>query len=265
MEGDQLDKVTALITGAARGIGREYALQLAERHYDLILVDKSEMLRSLAEEISARYGIQTRVIICDLACESAAQILFDDVKAHGEKVDVLINNAGEFSFCDICETSEETIRRIITLHDLTLTYMNRLFAADMASRGGGYILNMSSFSIWMPLPGLTLYSASKAYNRSFSIAFSKEVREKGVYVTAICPAGVATDLYGLSPRFQKLALRLGVLVTPKFCARRALKAMFAHRRCVIPDWWNRLFIPVLTHLPNWLENIIRRKTKQYQK
>lgn len=257
--------MTALITGASRGIGREYALQLAERHYDLILVDKSEMVTSVADEISRTNGVRTRAVICDLARESAARELFDDVKAHGEKVKVLINNAGEFSFCDICEVSEEKIRSTITLHDLTLTYLNRLFATDMASRGGGYILNMSSFSIWMPFPGLALYSASKAYNRSFSIAFSKEVREKGVYVTAVCPAGVATDLYGLSPRFQKLALRLGVLVTPKFCARRGLKALLRHRRCVIPDWWNRLFIPILTHLPNWLENVIRRNTKKFQK
>ena len=62
-------------------------------------------------------------------------------------------------------------------------------AADMVRRGcRGHILSMSSYSLWMPFPGLALYSASKAYLRSFSVAFAKEVREHGIRVTAVCPA-----------------------------------------------------------------------------
>lgn len=255
--------MTALVTGAAHGIGRQYATLLAERGYSLILVDKDAAVSSVAEELAAS-GTTVRTIVCDLARECAAAEVFEDVKARGENVDVLINNAGEFSFCDITELSEERIQRIITLHNLTLTHMNRLFAADMAQRGGGHILNMSSYSIWMPYPGLALYSASKAYVRAFSIAFSKEVREKGIYVTAVCPAGVATDLYGLSPQFQALGLRLGALITPQSCARRGLKALFRHRRSAVPDWWNCIWIPLLTHLPNAVENLIRRKTLKFQ-
>ena len=62
-----------------------------------------------------------------------------------------------------------------------------------------------------------LYSASKAYLRSFSVAFAKEVREHGIRVTAVCPAGVATDLYGLTPRWQRIGTRLGVLITADSC------------------------------------------------
>jgi len=252
--------MTALVTGAAKGIGREYAFQLAARGYSLILVDKDPSVRNLAETIPGSIAL-----ICDLARPQAADEVFSNVAALGRNVDLLVNNAGEFSFCDACNLSDEKISSILTLHGLTLTRMNILYGRDMASRGGGYILNMSSFSIWMPLPGLAIYSASKAYIKSFSIAFSKEVREKGVYVTAICPAGVATDLYGLSPRFQALGLKLGALITPRRCARRALRALFMHKRVSVPDWWNRLFIPILTHLPSMLEKIIRGKTMKYQK
>ena len=89
-------------------------------------------------------------------------------------------------------------------------------------RRAGHILNMSSYSLWMPFPGLALYSASKAYMRSFSVAFAKEVRERGIRVTALCPAGVATDLYGLTPYWQRIGRKLGVLITPRqLCAPRA--------------------------------------------
>lgn len=252
------------MTGAAHGIGLEYARQLASSGYYLILVDKDPVVVDVASSVASSSGNAARAIVSDLAREYAAEEVHEDVAAHGEHVDVLINNAGEFSFCDICMVSDEKIHNIITLHDMTMTKMNRLFAADMAAQGGGFILNMSSFSIWMPFPGLALYSASKAYVKAFSVAFSKEVREKGIYVTAVCPAGVATDLYGLSPRFQKIGLKSGALITPANCARRALRALFHHRRCIVPDWWNRLFVPILMHLPNNIEQFIRRKTMKYQ-
>ena len=80
-----------------------------------------------------------------------------------------LRNAGIFSFLDILRTPAERIERIILLHDLTNTQLCRLYAADMARRGrGGHILNMSSYSLWMPFPGLSLYSASKAYQINYA-------------------------------------------------------------------------------------------------
>lgn len=207
-----------------------------------------------------------RVIAIDLARVGAAQELYDRMTAEGIVVDVVINNAGIFSFCDILATPAERIERIILLHDLTVTQLCRLFAADMVRRGvRGHILNMSSYSLWMPFPGLALYSASKAYMRSFSVAFAKEVRERGIRVTAVCPAGVATDLYGLTPYWQRIGCKLGVLITPDSCARRGLKALWRGRRCIVPDWWNRAWIPFCKVLPMWVLRPVRRFTMKFQK
>ena len=207
-----------------------------------------------------------RVIAIDLARVGAAQELYDRMTAEGIVVDVVINNAGIFSFCDILATPAERIERIILLHDLTVTQLCRLFAADMVRRGvRGHILNLSSYSLWMPFPGLALYSASKAYMRSFSVAFAKEVRERGIRVTALCPAGVATDLYGLTPYWQRIGRKLGVLITPDSCARRGLKALWKGRRCIVPDWWNRAWIPFCKVLPMWVLRPVRRFTMKFQK
>ena len=202
----------------------------------------------------------------DLARVGAAQELHDRTAAEGIEIDVVINNAGIFSFCDILTTPAERIERIILLHDLTVSQLCRLYAADMVRRGvRGHILNMSSYSLWMPFPGLALYSASKAYMRSFSVAFAKEVRDRGIRITAVCPAGVATDLYGLTPRWQRIGKRLGVLITPDNCARRGLLALWRGRRCIVPDWWNRAWIPLCKALPMWVLRPIRRFTMQFQK
>ena len=256
----------ALVTGASSGIGLCYAEQLAARGYNLIIVSRDkEQLDNVAKQISEKYDVKVTALAKDLATMTAAEELYEWTVSNGHVVDVLINNAGMFSFCDILDTPIERIKQAISLHDITNTILCKLFAADMAERGGGYILNMSSYSIWMPWPGLSLYSASKAYLKSFSISFAKEVREKKVYVTAVCPAGIATDLYGLSKKWQKIGLNIHALSTPKFCARRGLNSLFKRRRCVVPDWWMRLLIPLLENLPMFVLRWMRGFTKKWQK
>ena len=258
---------TALVTGASKGIGRCYALQLAALGYNVLMVASGEAeLMATAEEVrTANPKVWVRTLVKDLATPTAAEELFGWTEQEEIKVDVLINNAGIFSFCDILNTPIERIQRVIYLHDITTTLSCRLYAADMIKRGGGRILNMSSFSIWMPYPGLSLYSASKAYLKSFSVAFAKEVKDKGVTVTAICPAGIATDLYGLSPALQRFGLKTGILMSPESCARRSLNGMFRGQRCKVPDWWFRLFIPICQLIRGPLMRWLRNFTMQFQK
>lgn len=258
----------ALVTGAGSGIGRCYALRLAALGYNLVLAgNRPEPLETVRREVeTSSPETRIRTVSIDLARIGAAEELHDLTRREGIEIDVVINNAGIFSFCDILHTPPERIERIILLHDLTNTEMCRLYAADMVRRGcPGHILNMSSYSLWMPFPGLSLYSASKAYLRAFSVAFAKEVREHGIRVTAVCPAGVATDLYGLTPRWQRIGLRLGVLISADACARRGVRGLWRGRRTIVPDWWNRIWIPLCKLLPMWVIRPLRRYTMQFQK
>ena len=256
----------ALVTGASTGIGRQYAEQLAELGYNLVIVSRTEeALNTAKQEIEEKHGVKVVVKTMDLAVEGSAEALFEWCKAEGHIVDVLINNAGMFSFCDMIDTPVERVKRTITLHDITYTVLCQLFGRDMAERGGGYILNMSSFSVWMPFPGLALYSASKAYTKAFSEPFAKEMRKRNVFVTAVCPAGIATDLYGLNKRWQGIGLKLHALSKPSFCARRGLNSLWRKRQCIVPDWWMRLFIPILAVLPGFVLNWLRNFTFKWQK
>ncbi|WP_418992343.1 SDR family NAD(P)-dependent oxidoreductase [Alistipes sp.] len=257
----------ALVTGAGSGIGRCYALRLAALGYNLAIAgDRAEPLDGVREELAAAGCPRVQVVVTDLARIEAAQELYDGLCGAGIAPDVVVNNAGIFSFCDVLSTPSERIERIVLLHDMTTTQLCRLYAAQMIARGvRGHILNMSSYSQWMPFPGLALYGASKAYLRTFSVAFAKEVADRGIRVTASCPAGVATDLYGLTPRWQRIGQRLGVLISADSCARRGLHALWRGRRSVVPDWWNRAWIPLCKLLPLRAIRPLRRFTMRFQK
>ena len=257
-------KAWALVTGAALGIGRQYAEQLAALGYNLLVVDILDSVCTEAVVIAERHKVKCEAKVMDLATDSAARKLHAWTTAEGYEFDVVINNAGIFSFCDILNTPVERLERMILLHDLTLVTMCRLYGEDMAKRGKGRLLNMSSYSIWMPFPGLAAYSASKAYVKSFTEAFAKELRGTGVTATAICPAGIATDLYGLSKDLQKFGVKWGALMTPQNCARRGLRAMFKGKRIVVPDWWFRILIPMCSFLPGFIIRPLRSFTMRWQ-
>lgn len=255
----------ALVTGSAKGIGRQYAERLAVLGYNVYMVDCDEAITTEARVIADEHAVRCVGVTMDLADKDAAFRLHSSTVVEGYEFDVVVNNAGIFSFCDILNTPVERIERLLLLHDLTLTQMCRLYGEDMAKRGKGRILNMSSYSIWMPFPGLALYSASKAYVKSFTEAFAKELRKTGVSITAVCPAGIATDLYGLSKSLQRFGVKTGILMSPKSCARRGLNAMFRGRSVVVPDWWFCLLIPVCKYLPGFLIRPLRSFTMRWQK
>lgn len=255
----------ALVTGASSGIGLEYARQLASMGYDLLAVsNQKEQLEACVCAIEKEFEIKAVPLCLDLAVADAAERLFSYCIENGITVDILINNAGVFIFNDIVDTSPQRLETMMVLHMNTVTMLCRLFGSGMKSRGRGYILNMSSLSAWMPVPGIALYGATKAYIRNFSRAMHHEMKPFGVGVTAVCPGGVSTGLYGLAPRYQRLGVRLGVLCTPERLVKKALRAMFARREIIVPGLMNKLFVPVMAVMPGFLIRALKNRLSEYE-
>lgn len=256
----------ALVTGASRGIGFALAEGLAQRGYRLIAVGRSEERLEVARRQLIEGGASEVVCLAlDLAVEGAAQRLYAECRERGLEVEVLVNNAGAFIYRNLCDLEQSRVESLLRLHVVATTELCRLFARDMRARGRGYILNISSYAAWLPLAGLSLYAPTKSYLRDFSYALRDELSDCGVSVTVVLPAGVATDLYGLAERYQRLGLRLGVLLSPEMVACKALWGLFAGRRRVVPGWMNRVLLPVVSHLPKWIKRVIRKKTLGIQK
>lgn len=257
---------TALVTGASSGIGKAIAERLADYGYNLVIVSRDEdQLRSVAEQISARYSVKADCKSMDLGTQHAAYDLYGWCKEKGLEIDVLVNDAGMFIYNDTLKCELPRIELIMNLHMVTPTLLCRLFGKDMAARGHGNILNITSYSIWMNYPGLSLYSASKNYLKSFSKPFAEEMRSFGVKVTAVSPAGVTTDLYGLPDKYKKLGHDIGVLASPEKIARVSVRAMFRGRKHIVPGILNRVGIPILAILPDCVVRLARKLTMCLQK
>lgn len=227
-------------------MGLEFARQLAARGYDLLLVSNQEQaLADAARELAGPVSVRTR--FQDLARPEAADELFAWCRAEDLIPDVLVNNAGMFFFKELQAEDLGRVQAMIDLHVTTITRICLLFGQAMKSRGSGYILIMSSMAARIPAPGITVYSATKAYLRSFGRSLSYEMRPYGVGVTTVCPAAIATPLYRLDERKMRLGIRLGVIRTPKWLVRRALRALFRKRRVISPAFMN-IYLPALVAL-----------------
>lgn len=243
----------ALITGGSSGMGLEYARQLAAKGFDLLLVsNQEEELPRVAAELHEQYAIKVITRYQDLAVGHAADELFVYCQEQNVEVEVLVNNAGMFFFEELTPDNESKALKMMQLHIFTPTQLCVLFGDAMKQRGHGYILNMSSMAAKLPCPGITVYSATKAYLKSFGKSLYFEMRPYGVGVTTVCPAAIATPLYKLKPSLLKLGVNIGLIGTPRWLVRRALRRMFKKRRLVKPGLMNYYLPPLIAILPKWL-------------
>lgn len=253
----------ALVTGASSGMGLEYARQLAEAGYDLVLVSNQEAeLAAAGESLGARYGVQAICRCQDLAKPSSADELYAWCESSGLEVEVLVNDAGMFFFKELTPADEGRVEAMMHLHMTTVTKLCLLFGCRMQERGHGHIVNMSSMAARLPVPGITIYSATKAYLKSFGRSLWYEMKPYGVSVTTVCPAAIATPLYKLKPSLMNLGIKVGVIKTPQWLVRRALRAMRHGRRVIAPGFMNVWLPAIIAILPTHAVNSLWAKWKR---
>ena len=252
----------ALITGGSSGMGLEYAQQLADLGCNLLLVSNQELELQKAVE-SLKQGREFQIVshYQNLATETAAEELLAFCQAENLQIDILINNAGMFFFEELTTENEAKALTMLRLHVFTPTRLCILFGEEMKKRGYGYIINMSSMAAKLPCPGITIYSATKAYLKSFGKSLYFEMQPYSVGVTTVCPAAIATPLYRLKPSLLNLGVKIGLIGTPQWLVRKALKGMMRKKRVVKPGFMNIYLPPLIALLPHKLVDKIWQKFK----
>ena len=185
---------TALITGASKGIGKEFALIHASKGDNLVLVARSgDQLILLKNELEARYdNIQIELLIKDLTKPESAKEVFDELIEMNIQIDYLINNAGIGEFGLFVDSTWDRLEEMIDLNMKTLTHLCHLFLPEMMERKAGKIMNISSTAAFQPGPMMAVYFATKSYVLHLSEALNNEAKKSGVTVTAFCPGPTDT-------------------------------------------------------------------------
>lgn len=188
---------TALITGASKGLGRAFALDLARRGARVILVARSEaQLADVAAEIRRLYGNEdTEVIVGDLIAPGGPQRILEELHDRGLTVDLLVNNAGAGGAGAFLRRPLDAQLRSVELNVNGLLSLTHAIGGELVARGSGGIINVSSVAAFQPMPYQATYAASKAFVLSFSESLAEELRGSGVRVMACHPGPVDTGFF----------------------------------------------------------------------
>jgi 17beta-estradiol 17-dehydrogenase / very-long-chain 3-oxoacyl-CoA reductase len=174
----------AVITGASDGIGKEFALQLAQKGFNIVLVSRTaSKLDALAADISAKYaGVQCKTLAIDFAKDSAEDYQRLERLVDGLDIAILVNNVGKSHDMPVpfLETADIEMEDIITINVKCTLKVTKLIAPGMVSRRRGLILTMGSFGGFLPTPLLATYSGSKAFLQHWSTALGAELKPHGV-------------------------------------------------------------------------------------
>ena len=191
--------MATLITGASSGIGEESAHHYAAEKHDLVLVARSEdKLNTLADTLRGQHGIQVTVIALDLSEPDAAQRLWEETNRARLEIDVLVNNAGFGTHCDVADDNPDRLEQEVRLNCLTLTGLTARYLPTMRERKTGTIINIASTAAFQPLPHMAVYGATKAFVLSFTEALWAETRKDGIRVLAVCPGPTDTSFFEIA-------------------------------------------------------------------
>lgn len=237
-----------LITGASSGIGADLARVFARNGYDLIITARrEERLQALAEELKDLADVA--VIAADLAKARGAVKLFDATEALGRPVDVLVNNAGVMSSVPFAEAGRQEVRDLVNLNVRALTELTHLYLPGMIERGRGRILNVASVASFQPVPGLSVYAASKAFVLSLTESLSEELHGTGVTITALCPGPTKTEM---AEPFDDIAGAEWFLADAHSVAEEGFAACKAGEVIRVPGLLNQAMTTWSRFQPRWL-------------
>ncbi len=243
--------MTALVTGASSGIGRDIARELAKMGVRLVITGRDTgRLEALRQEIGER---RVKIIPADISDREECYRVYKEASEYN--VNILINCAGFGLYGKFCTTELERELEMIDVNVTAVHILTKLFVKDFSARDKGYILNVASIAGFMPGPLMATYYATKNYVVKLTEAVREELRCQGskVYVGAFCPGPVDTDFNRTAG--VKFALKG---ISSEYAAKCAVEGMFARKALIIPTFSVKAAIAGSRLLPDMITASITR-------
>ncbi len=260
-------KKTALVTGAAGGIGRALAFEFAADGCDIVGVDRSgNKLAELAIDLQAAHPhIAVTTMDMDLSETGAAEALHQRCAEQKIIVDVLINNVGFGKMGEHVLQTPDVMTDMLMLNNLLMTNLCLLFGNDMKNKGKGEILNVASLVGFSSSPFFSSYSGTKAYVIAFSVGIAQELKVFGVQVSCLCPGTTKTgflDTAEIDHPSSKGMRRFAsaFIATPDIVARAGFEGLKKKKKVIVPTLLLKLQSCALRILPvEFMSAFVHRK------
>lgn len=213
-----------VITGAASGIGRALAQKLQKQPYRLVLADIN------TAGLTATFGTDTATQLIrplDVTSVDSWRNLLAETRQQFGRIDYLFNIAGVILPGRIHETPLENIDYHVDVNVKGVLIGMRLASELMVAQGSGHIINIASQAGIAPVPGITLYTASKFAVRGASLAAAADLQDKGVFVTVVCPGLVDTPMLDLQLGYEEASIPFsnGPALRPEQLADKLVNVM----------------------------------------
>lgn len=195
----------AIITGASSGMGREFAVQIAQNYPSIhefwIVARRRERLEELQEKLLGR---RVKILALDLSRQEGIDTLEKALAEEQPRVRILVNAAGFGIIGKIGKMKEEDCTGMVDTNCRALTAVTHITLPYMTEQG--QIIQMASSAAFMPQPGFAVYAASKSYVLSFSRALGRELAGRCITVTAVCPGPVKTEFFDIAETYEAVKL-----------------------------------------------------------
>lgn len=194
---------TAIITGGSRGIGKALSLKLGEMGYNVVINYRSPSSKALSDEIAKeleeKYHVETLVVKADVSkYEECENLVKETVKKFGDKIDVLVNNAGITNNCNFIDITKEAYERVISTNLMSFLHMSHLVLPYMVNHSDKEhqcsIVNTSSVGGMTGVINQADYCAAKSGVIGLSRALALEFAKRGIRVNVIAPGMIMTDM-----------------------------------------------------------------------
>lgn len=237
----------ALVTGAAKGIGRSIAIELAKQQYHLLLVDiDATGLYKTAYTIKTNYNVTVDCLELDLSEEDSPERIKQWSKHYHNKLQVVVNNAGyglNGSFANIALHAHQNN---INVNIRAVMGISHTFIPILNSQANAYLLNVASTTAYQTVPYLNVYASTKAFILSFTRGLRYELRKSTISVSCLSPGSTDTDFVHrarMGEGIQRTAARFNM--SPDDVAKIAVAGMLKGKAEIIPGFVNKLnaFLP----------------------
>jgi short-subunit dehydrogenase len=248
---------TALVTGAASGIGRAIAARLAAEGVHLFLVDINEVgLANVIAELQ-RGGVDVIGRRCDVAEPREISATVAEILSRCGGVDILVNNAGITYYGRTERMSADHWDKLLRVNLLSHIQFTRELLPSLLARPEAHVLNVCSMFGLVGMPKLAAYTTTKFAMVGFSDALRAEYGRNGLGVTALCPGFVDTNLFASAPLGEsqkKPKIPPAIFcTTPEKVARAAVKAIRRDRRMVVISPWAKVLTATKRFVPGLMD------------